>query len=350
MVIKMKIKSVLNILNEIRYMKSVLRKNGHLLAAGRYRVFDSFRAMSLEDDRVLACAHPYFDKPGISFRMAWVAAWLNKIGYFANRNKCASGKYEAFYTANNYDKVREVKLFSFRNNKILTICTSEAEVEKQIGQYEQFSKAYPMPTVKRNDCAPNSFEIAMVQLKPFPGDDAALRAIARATMSFHSSADELERISARELIGYDYEDEQINRLLNGVVEQIDESLLDQAYASCVQHGDLSKDNLIYGESDGATDFWWIDWEHAAQRVFFYDYFFYILNSAMYYDTAAYERYMSGAADLELKEFFGRFGATFVPEKRRDYFLIFAVDFLKERVCDFGRVAALNAYCEFITTH
>ena len=87
-----------------------------------------------------------------------------------------------------------------------------------------------------------------------------------------------------------------------------------------------------------------------ERIFFYDYFFYIINSAIYYDTKAYECYMSGEADENLKDLFSHFGLEFDSKKRRDYFLLFAVAFLKERVCDFGRVAALKTYCDFIESH
>ena len=127
-------------------------------------------------------------------------------------------------------------------------------------------------------------------------------------------------------------------------------MMDIAIPLSLQHGDLSKDNLLYGECDGKKDFWWIDWEHADERVFFYDYFFYITNSAIYYDTLAYEHYMSGEADEDLKCFFDHFGLKYTPERKKDYFLIFSVVFLKERVCDTGRLETLKTYCNFINTH
>ncbi len=346
----MRIKSVLHILREIQYMKSVMKQYGDRLSQGKYFLFNGFRAMALNEPTTLEQAGPYFDKPGKNARMAKIAAKLNNFGYYSNRNKKSTSEYEAVYTANNYDKKREVKLFSFRNKKILTICTSADEAEKQIQQYEQWGRIYRMPAVQKSDSYPNSFEISMVTLEEFPGDDLALHTISESTMKFRLLEDELDCKKVNDLIKYSYEDEEMNALLGDLTVQIDARLLELEIPVCLQHGDLSKDNLIYGESDGKTAFWWIDWEHAGERIFFYDYFFYIINSALYYDTCAYDYYMNGGADEELKNFFAHFGLAFDSKKRRDYFLIFAVIFLKERVCAYGRVEALRMYCEFIAKH
>ena len=89
---------------------------------------------------------------------------------------------------------------------------------------------------------------------------------------------------------------------------------------------------------------------AAPGICFYDLFFYIINSAIYGDRDAYDVYMSGQADEEMKKLFSHFGLNFDNKMRKDYFLMFSVVFLKERVCDFARVEALKRYFEFIINH
>ena len=210
-------------------------------------------------------------------------------------------------------------------------------------------QAYQMPCVKANERYKNSLEVSLIDLKPIPSDKAALDSIAYATAKF-SSGKKLQSASVGELISFAYENEEMNLMLEKIVKSIDRSLLDISIPLCMQHGDLSKDNLIYGESEGKTAFWWIDWEHAGERVFFYDYFFYIINSGLYYDTKSYECYMSGECDSALGDFFSQFGLVFDPDKRKDYFMIFAVIFLKERVCDKGSVTALKQYLDFIEAH
>ena len=116
---------------------------------------------------------------------------------------------------------------------------------------------------------------------------------------------------------------------------------------CVQHGDLSKENLIFGECEGKLDFWWIDWEHIGERAFFYDYFFYIINSSLYYDMNAYKSYISGEADDSLRKMFAHFALEFNSEDRFNYFLLFTIPFLKERVCSKGGLPVLKTYYNLI---
>ena len=346
----MRIKTLFKILRELRYICSVLKSHSDSLAVGNYVLLDNFRAMSLNDCVALEASHRYFDKVGTSSRMALIARKLNKIRIFNNKNKKSTEEYEAFYVANNYDKIREVKLFSFKQNKILTICTSAEEAKKQMAQYDLFADSYNMPRVKESKKYPNSFEISMVDLRPFPGAAVALSSIVDSTVKFNHSIEDCERISGKDLIKYSYENEDINSILKELSSKIDESILNLQVPVCIQHGDLSKDNIIFGESEGKTDFWWIDWEHSAPRIFFYDLFFYIINSAIYGDLGAYDVYMSGKADEEMEKLFSHFGLNFDDKRRKDYFLVFAVIFLKERVCDFARVEALKRYFDFIINH
>lgn len=342
-----KIRNAFKIGREIRYLRSILKRYSASLVLGKYYLLDGFRAVALDDPATREFARQYFTKPGISQRLSSIAARLNRCGCFVNRNKKSSEEYEAFYTANNYDKIREIKLFSFQRNKMLTICTDSSEQEKQIKQYERFGKAYHMPTVQKSDHYPNAFEISMVKFKTPLEEFFALETIARSTMSFHASTDNLRRECVKNLISFSYDNEEMNSLLKEIAVRIDPTVAALTFPLCMQHGDLSKDNLIYGEAEGETDFWWIDWEHARERVFLYDYFFYIVNSAVYYDTKAYECYMSGKADDMLAAFFAHFGLTFVSAHKKDYFLAFMIIFLKERVCDLGNLAALKMYCEFL---
>ncbi len=332
---------------ETRYLKGVLKQYGDRLSAGKYHLYEGFRCMALEEPDVRERSDLYFHKIVQNTRMAALARKLNKAGYYTNKNQKTTGEYEAFYTANNFDKVREVKLFSFRRNRMLTICTSPEEAEKQLGQYETFGGAYPMPAVKGSDAYPNAIEISMVDMKPFPGDGTALEAIARSGVRACHSREGLRRVSAEELAAFSHDNGEIQSLMEGLVSKIGREFLSEAFPLAVQHGDLSKDNLIYGEADGVTDFWWIDWEHAAERIFCYDFFFYIIHTAIYYkDRGAFDSYMKGEADEALAAWFRGFGLTFRGEDRLNYFLLCLVIHLKERVCPGAHVGILKRYCKF----
>ena len=339
--------TVLALLKRAKYMKSVLKKYQSVLSPGRYRLFENFRSACLNDAAALAEATKYFpvDKPN-SARMR-IASVLNKSRYFSLRCPTSTGEYEAVYVANNFDAVRETKLFSFRQRKILTFCTGQEQMNKQLQEYDQLHHAYKMPSVVRNENFENALDVAMIGRLDFPGNGCALTAIAEATVSYNADTAVLSRKSVKELIAFSYGDEAMNTYLTGLAEDISEDVLSNSIPLCMQHGDLSKDNLIYGESGGETAFWWIDWEHRKERVFFYDYFFIIINSALYDDIGAFQCYICGENDETLKTYFSHFGMKYDPNKRWDYFLAFAIAFLKERVCDLGHVGALIKYCDLI---
>lgn len=343
----MKIRSAFSVYKEIRYLKSVIKKYGDSLAQGNYHLFGCFRSMALAEPEIMALASPYIEKQALSNTKASIACKLNRIHFFKNKNKKTNGKYEAFYSANNFDKKREVKLFSFKEKKILTICTSPQEAEKQLQQYQTFSKRYPMPLVKASDTYPCAYEISMVDLQEFPGDSMALGAIADCGTKSVLQDTELQTVPARELVAHSYENTEMNEMLAELISHINDDVLAESIPLCLQHGDLSKDNLIYGDADGKRDFWWIDWEHAAKRPFFYDYFFYILNSAIYFDNKALQSYVQGKEDASLSAFFAAYGLTYDFHKKKDYFLLFAIVFLKERICDRGNIHALKMYFDFL---
>ena len=343
----MRIKTILDLFGEARYMRSIIKRYGDSLARGKYYMFSNFRSMSLDKPEVRAVANKYFIKGKIPARTAKVANALNKSGYFRNKNKNSTEEYVALYSANNYDKVREIKLFSFDSQKILTICVSNADMQKQLDEYRLFGISYSMPSVRKSDKYPNALEISMVELNAFPGDVNALSAIAVSTQNFNPDIDKLRKQSAKDVIAFKYDNDEMNLLMGEILSFVSSGVLNIDIPLCIQHGDLSKDNLIYGVSDGKLDFWWIDWEHARERVFYYDYYFYIINSAMYYDTRALECYMNGECDEMMCKYFSHFGLVFEPDKRRDYLLIATVAFLKERVCDRGNVIALKLYCDFL---
>lgn len=343
----MKIITILQKLKQIRYMRKTLKQYSDSLVRGNYLLLDNFRSLSLNMDEAKSQAKRYFCNTEPYQKDVVLARWLNKMRFFRNPNKKTTAEYEAVYTANNFDKVREVKLFSFSENKVLVICTDAWECDKQLAWYDKYSCAYNMPKVEKKERYKNAFEISMINVTEIPSEASALEAILRSCMNYNQTPSGLKRISAKELTSFSYHDQEIQLLLQRLYDKIEPSCLELELPLCMQHGDLSKENLMYGDADGKTGYWWIDWEHIEDRVFFYDFFFYILNSAMYHDDDTLNCYLNGEADVVLKEAFSYFGLNYIPEKKTDYLLIFAIIFLKERVCEKGNVGALKKYVNLI---
>lgn len=325
----------------------MISKYEDALVPGRYQLLDNFRSVFLMDPMIQQKAEMYFPKGVPSKIRCYMAEVLNKISFFNTGKHSSKGEYEALYIANNYDKIREVKLFSFSKKRVLAICTSYADMTKQLQEYACFGNVYMMPRVAENIEFENALDVSMIDRLEFPGDEQALTTIAVTTANYNQNARALLREPVKGLISFFYEDETINTCLTNLSKDVHKDILDLELPLCIQHGDLSKDNLIFGESEGETAFWWIDWEHVRERVFFYDYFFYVFNSALYEDTGAFNCYISGRNDTTLKAFFLHMGLIFDPNKKWDYFLVFCIVFLKERVCNLGNVSVLIRYCELI---
>jgi hypothetical protein len=344
------LKMLAHYFRECSYLKSVLKQYSASMRPGKYRLFPSMRAMALHEPQVLNRAETYFAKKDYSQRTRCIVSFLNRLYGFTNDKQ--TGCYEAIYTANNYDKIREVKLFSFSEKRILTICTSELVCAEQISQYEKWHRAFKMPAIKKGSSYANSFEIAMVELKQRPPEIEALRCIVQSTKAYQSAEQRHHHtLCLGEAVKFAYEDHEMNILMTELTSKIGRDLLSVQIPLCSQHGDLSQDNLLYGESDGCTDYWWIDWEHAGERVFFYDLFFYMLNSAVYANSPeALDCYISGECDKLVRDYFAHFGMAYDETRRKDYFLIFVILFLKERVCDCGRMKALRMYYQFLDEH
>lgn len=345
----MRIQTVLKIMREIKYMRAVFRRFGDSLARGKYYQHKCFRAISLCAPATRDKARLYFDNKSSTKRTADVAMALNKIGFYKNKNRRSTEDYEAFYVANNYDNVREAKLFSFKREKILTVCTSPDEMNKQLSQYEVFGSAYNMPKVVKNDRYENSFEISMINLKSFNNEVLALGNIAKSVCTYNPSVDGLNFESAKTALEVSYQNEEIHDYMQKIADKISPAVMSMQIPYCMQHGDLSKENLLYGECEGKTDFWWIDWEHAADRPFFYDFFFYIVHSAFYGKREAYNSYINGETDNILEELFSHFGLKYEKEYRFDYLMLYFTYFLNERVCFVSGLPTVKKYYELIET-
>ena len=344
----MDLKVVKHNLKELRYAKGLLKKYKSFLVSGRYYLFPSKRAISLNDEKILNQAKVYFTKDIKSSKTTWIISKLNKTDFFSVRNKSKTAlKYQALYSANNFDKVREVKLFSFDRKEILTFCTSAKAKEKQILEYEQFGKYFNMPYIENCIEYDSAYKIAMVDLVSRPSEDKALENITNNHEKFNKNKD-IKTKKVSDFVSFNYDNDEKNKILDNIVKHLNNDSLEMDLPICLQHGDLSRDNLIYGICDEKQDFWWIDWEHVGERFFLYDYFFYMINTAVYFkNNEALNSFLSGECDENLKKYFKNFKAKFNPKLKKDYLIVFFLEFLKERVCEQDNLLTLNIYFELI---
>lgn len=342
----MHLKTIKRYFTQIRFVKKTFKKYKNLLCKGKYELLPCMRIILLKDDEIKELGTKYFGSMTGSKTSTRISNLVNK--FFALRNKKSKKDlYQAIYIANNYDKEREIKLFSFNQKEILTICTDEQSCNKQISQYETLRKFFGMPKVSQYNEIEHAYKISMVDVLSHPSDDEAIKNIVDCMMKYHKQNDS-NVISISEILNFNDENEEAKKMLLEIASYLTPNILDKKIATCLQHGDLSRDNLIYGTCEESTGFWWIDWEHLRERIFFYDFFFYMLNTAIYFeDKNALNSYLSGKYDENMFDWFKQFGSEYDDNCRKDYFIVFAIDFLKQRVCPLNNIRILKSYCDFI---
>ncbi len=342
----MHLKTIKRYFTQIRFVKKTFKKYKNLLCKGKYNLQPCMRVVLLNEDWVKDEGEKYFGGMTCSKTSTRVAKLVNKFFGLRN-NKAKKNLYQAIYIANNYDKKREIKLFSFNQKEILTICIDKQSCDKQISQYETLHEFFVMPKVSQYDEIEHAYKVSMIDVLPRPSDDEAIKNIVDCMMKYRKQNDS-NVISISEILNFNDENEEAKKMLLEIASYLTPNILDKKIATCLQHGDLSRDNLIYGTCEESTGFWWIDWEHARERIFFYDFFFYMLNTAIYFeDKNALNSYLSGKYDKNMFDWFKQFGSEYDGKYIKDYFIVFAIDFLKQRVCPLNNIRILKSYCDFI---
>ena len=338
------IKTLWHLYHKLKYLKKTFNKYKQSLAPGSYFLHPCMRAIVLQDEYFRTKLDVYFAQMPYYSGGQLTVKYINKYGILKNK-KNAGSEYQAMYIANNSEKVREIKLFSISKQKILTICTCEEEWKRQIYLYSLLHEAYHLPKITTAEEYENSYFVDMVDLLPIPNNKSAIVEIADSTKKFNSA--NLQK-KINEVLTYKYEDNRFETILDQISGQISPEVMNDNITLCMQHGDLSSENLIYGESNHRVGYWWIDWEHVKERVFYYDVFFYIQHSAFYCNNdIILEEFLSGNFDSILSDLFLHFGHTYIPERRKEYFCVFIIVFLMERICDKGYFEALKKYFNFM---
>ena len=344
----MKIQSVKKQLKQLNYVKKTFKKYKKHLLRGKYFLYPTMHAVVINEPLSKTNADRLFNKPSHNRKSEKLITVINKLGYLCNRKKTTDDTYEALYIANNYDAVREIKLFSFIRKKILTVCVNQTSLDQLLSLRERVHHAFPIPGVAKSDLYPNAAEVSMIELLPRPNEINALTHIASSMIQYRRSVSNTVTVPIKNLLTLQFHDKELNAPLAELLSWINPEILEAEITLCQQHGDLSSDNLIYGICEQKESYWWIDWEHLNERVFFYDFFFYILNTAMCdRNFAPFNSYISGECDNILEQYFSVFDMKYHSKNAKDYFLIFAIVFLKERVCQYNYKNALTDYFELL---
>lgn len=347
----MTIKGLMFRLEQIRYIQRVFRRMSRYLDIGGYCLQNNMRSLVRKKDKKVYSRY-FRDEPkeGIWGLMIKI---LNAFNFFCIKKDASVklGTYGALYIANNNDCVREIKLLDAVNGNVKVFFTDIHTKTDYIELYNELSGMFRMPKIRSNEHTDdNSLVISLIRKEEGFSDLDAIRSICSAHIH------QLERISRLNLQHIEKIEPNLNAddvscesksLVERIKMYMSKEVFQERYIFCLQHGDLSADNLMYGEVDKEVDYWWIDWEHVGNRVFFYDVYFYILNNAVadknYIPT---QNFLSGLYDDELERLFSAAGHKYLRNKRKEYFIRFAIDFINERLSAERIKGAVEQYSNY----
>ena len=333
----MKIVTLFRLFKKYRFYNGIFKNCKNELKNGKYFMYPDMRTICLKSDV------PFYDEffkknsdaGGVS---------LNRLfnvcgGRVGKRHK--DKHYSALYIANNNDPKREVKLFDRDNGLVKIVCVDRTSFQNALALRGKLGNSFDLVPLVESFEESNTIIEKMVFASKRPEESVALRTI----------ADSVSRQPVRNKVRVSEIIEKTGKWysqypeLETVVERVG-VLKDCEIATCVQHGDLSSDNLIFGRVDKNEGFYWIDWEHVGERPFFYDYYFYILNSAIQHgNTQPYEAYLRDPSMTAA--LFDSFECAYDDELQEAWFLLFFLVFFSERLLPVGSAAAFRKYYDFI---
>lgn len=246
-------------------------------------------------------------------------------------------------SANGYSGV---KIFDFQNNKVLSILTDAAEYLHVLETYEQFKDNIPMPAILFTNEEQLLIVEELIVFKPndnWVEEDYlyVMADIFTRYIDYFKSCDMngISTFLSPSHIVSALPDEQLTLYIKT---KINPELMNLPLPLVKLHGDLWTSNtLIEAET---YQIHYIDWEYSKELFFFYDFFTIMWIEFYENDYEVYiENYVKGEYDHQLMAVFILFNITFQPALRLDYFHIFFLSYIKERIKNYDKKGKMTIY-------
>lgn len=245
----------------------LLTRYQHLLQNGLYLVHPNLRSYVKLGSKV----NQYLPTSGLGLK--WLTRYIVSFWYFKIITRGKKNGYEFVYISNMPEiDYRDIKFFSLKQLKVLTICQSPRRYQRIIDKKKFLSAYYPIPKwVEVSDYDNLAFEEELIELKDrqtFICEDYLLKLV-----SFYENYFKKVR-------------NNVTYCKNGLY---------------YQHGDLSIDN-VFEDIDGDLRF--IDFDHSDFLPPFYDVFYQIVNNYIVNDDKEAIVYLKKESVVRIISSFG----------------------------------------------
>ena len=337
----MKIKTFLKLCKEFKYYKRIVKEYRHELSNGRYYMYPCMRALCKNSERLYY--DKYFNNKVSNAKFVPFVRLFNRFFRVKVCTKQLEKKYSAIYIANNTDESREIKLFDRENNVLKIYCADLQSYHKKMDEVQTLEPFFRLVPSFDFDVKSKSFLQKMINIESKRPDE---RFVLNEIIQSGTTLPILGQVEIKDAIIQAQQYVSVFPELAFVLDRIKEKT-PKTIPATISHGDLSTDNFLYGNiGQEENSLYWIDWEHLDTRLFFYDFYFYILNNAVrgnnfepYYEFINHPNIVA--------PLFQHFQFAYSEENAKHTFLLFMLFFLLERVLPTKSQKAFEIYYSFI---
>lgn len=207
---------------------------------------------------------------------------------------------------------KEIKIFDYRKNCVLTIFDEKQKCADVMNRKEKFTGIYrTVPGTRTGD---RQICDQLIQAKEFDNDQMIAFLVGGMQGMLQAMGIQKKEVQK------EYRDFCEKFHIRGCWNP-------ETVPCTLTHGDFWRENII---SDGEV-LYLIDFEHAAERYFMYDFFMCLFASAYYYnDWELIKRYFDGKFEEKLRKIYGLAEIEYESERKYDYFLLFFSQIYEER--------------------
>ncbi|MGE6260641.1 phosphotransferase family protein [Heyndrickxia sporothermodurans] len=320
------------------------RKNTKYMSSGEYRFDESIEYICRSDCHSLLRASEMFQKNLYKKVFAKLIIFLLRKVLFNKKLNVIEHKLSLddfsgtiFIPVRSTSGYIDIRIFDLTRNKVLTVFSRKKDYNSVIENYGKFKPFFHIPTVlwKSDEDLLIIEELIIFQPKTNWGNDDYLL-IMKVTFELYLTFFKNKQEKIHSFIT----PQNLFQSLPGEVEikdlwmKISKEITNMKLPYTLLHGDLWTSNILYKKSDD-FDVYFIDWEYSSEFIFFYDLFnmmwleVYMNNNYVYV-----EKYVNGDYDLYFYNMFAIFDLKFQSKYKQDYFIIYFLEFMKNRLSYF----------------
>lgn len=352
------ISKILNYLEQVKQLENNFRKYFVYMKSGVYRINWNLKYIYL-DEKESVC---YIKKTTFQKTQSYSIVRLFKklLSHRKIVVKNGENKHRYFFNGTIYlpstapfDK-RDIKIFSLKEKKILSIYANEDNMAKRMNPYKLFQQFFAIPHILICDCKNKLTVEELIDNNPknlWSDYDyyIIIKTIFNNYNNYYKWCGENKNFilsnQHSKLLNNIKKEREFLELYTIIEHNVPEKLLFSSFPIVLQHGDL----WLYNTLLNSKKVYFIDWEHMGEYFFLYDIFWCMQNEVIYNNNYTYiGKYLNGDYDVYFKELFQCFNIIFEESERYAYFNIALLEIIDKRILGNGSSGNEVASKLFIT--